>query len=827
MTQNNHTKILDKPICGEEGISKLARYATSTWEIKLIIAQSLILLMAAALPIKVYSAPPYPLDLAPPTTRQQTVRPIALPSEPELNLSDVADFASTGYSSWLWGGPALDAGPILPGPGTLGTYTPGETLLTFFSITDVHITDKESPAQIPGDATKDRPDGSFGTANTSSYSPVIMSTTQVLDAAIQTINALHGKTPFDFGIALGDAINNNQYNELRWYIDVIDGKNITPSSGAHRGAKTIDYQKSFKAAGLDKSIPWYQVLGNHDQYWCGTLEYNDYARNAVVGKSVMNMGFDENNFPTFDARGFYVGVIDGKTEYGDVVHYGDTADKATPIVAADSKRHALSTAESNSLKWMKAFFNTTSKPKGHGFTQTNLDNDFASYTFEPKANLPLKVIVLDDTCKPNPYAAQSAYARGCLDQERYDWLVNELDKGQFEGKLMIIAAHVPVGPIVNNPDIPAGALPNATVVPLFISTCHSTPDQPGNHCPYDQPIGNNDPIPPYSVVTDALLLNKLHNYSNLLLWISGHRHQNTVTPQPSPSEDHPEFGFWEVETASLRDFPQEFRTFQLVRNSNNTLSIIITNVDPAVQADPSLPPATPAAKSRGYAIGAGRISSGNLTDTGSHAYNAELIKVLPEPYTITVNVSGGGTVTSSPYSGIDCNADSSPCTATFLPGTAINLVATPTAAGATFSGWSGSSGCYGASDCSLTLNGNMAVSATFTADPILVVSPDYKSFGNKKIGKTATATFTIKNAAKSGAENLEVGTLAIEQADPEQFSLISSKDGCSGKAIEPGKSCLFRVSFTPTSVNTKSTTLSIPSNATNTPKVIQITGVGK
>jgi hypothetical protein len=54
-----------------------------------------ILLIAAALPITAYAAPNYPLDFAPPTTRQQTVRPIAItsPSAPELNLSDVPDFA--------------------------------------------------------------------------------------------------------------------------------------------------------------------------------------------------------------------------------------------------------------------------------------------------------------------------------------------------------------------------------------------------------------------------------------------------------------------------------------------------------------------------------------------------------------------------------------------------------------------------------------------------------------------------------------------------------------------------------------------------------------
>ena len=64
---------------------------------------------------------------------------------------------------------------------------------------------------------------------TSVYSPVMLYTTQVLDAAMQTVNALHGQAPFDFGISLGDAANSSGYNRLRWYIDVIDGKAITPS----------------------------------------------------------------------------------------------------------------------------------------------------------------------------------------------------------------------------------------------------------------------------------------------------------------------------------------------------------------------------------------------------------------------------------------------------------------------------------------------------------------------------------------------------------------------------------------------------------------------
>ena len=129
-------------------------------------------------------------------------------------------------------------------------------------------------------------------------------------------------------------------------------------------------------------------------------------------------------------------------------------------------------------------------------------------------------------------------------------------------------------------------------------------------------------------VSEAALFAKLHEYPNLLLWIAGHRHFNTVTAFPSPDPNRPELGFWQVETASLRDFPQQFRTFEIVRNSDNTVSIFATNVDPAVEEG------TPAAISRSYAVAAhhffanSKISSnpGLFTPTGS--YNAELVVQL-------------------------------------------------------------------------------------------------------------------------------------------------------------------------------------------------------
>lgn len=532
------------------------------------------------------------------TTRQQVIRPLALASDtPHIPPSDVAEYGFYGYSAWQAGpgeyaGQRLDLMPV----GYQGA-TNVARLLSFFTISDVHITDKESPAQglFYGWTA---PFGAGGIS--AAYSPVILSTTHVLDAAIRAVNTLHRQTPFDYGLFLGDAINNTQFNELRWYVDVIDGKVITPCSGAHRGANSIGYQKPYQAAGLDPSIPWYQVIGNHDQFWSGVNFINPKLLDALVGTNIINMGTNSAAADAVDSTGAYMGVVDGATPYGEVIGAGLTNQFAVPpTVAADPTRHSLATINSPSQNWMSEFTNTTSLPVGHGFQMSNLTNDFACYTFEPKLGLPLKVLVLDDTAKANiPAAGPFYYASGSIDWKRYNWLTNELQKGQDAGQLMILAAHAPINPQQDVAD--------TNTAPQFVTNC--------------VPLVTGAPL---SYQSDAQLIATLHNYPNLILLVAGHRHKNTVTPQPSPDLAHPERGFWEVETASLRDFPQQFRTFDIRRNLDNTISIVTVNVDPALEED------SPAADSRGYAIGTSRIfGNTTFTDTTSHAYNAELVKPL-------------------------------------------------------------------------------------------------------------------------------------------------------------------------------------------------------
>jgi metallophosphoesterase (TIGR03768 family) len=524
----------------------------------------------------------YPIDSKVYTTLDRTVIPVPVPStSPKLLPYQVANYSAYGYGVWQFGEGLGYEKRLDLMPAGYSNTSPANTarLLNFFAMTDIHITDKESPAQTVYYGYK------WGII--SGYSPAMLYTTQILDAAVQTVNSLHEKKPFDFGVFLGDEINSGQYNELRWYLDVVDGKTIKPDSGKLDDpvpGPLNDYQDSYKAAGLDSTIKWYQVLGNHDHLWMGLFPPDDYISRTLTGSATLNIGNVLTDPLRLKSRGFYMGTIDGRTPYGDIIGAGPVGDfpDGPPAVPSDPDRRFVSRTE-----WIGEFFNTSSNPVGHGFNKSDITTGFACYAFEPESDVPIKVIVLDDTQGDGKSPDSSSNGRGSLDQERYDWLVQELEAGQAEGKLMIIAAHIPIGFEQESSGL-------------------------GSLMTWDK----------YAAVSEADLIARLHTYPNLLVWISGHRHQNTVTALKFPDPARPELGFWEVETASLREFPQQFRTFEIVRNSDNTVSIFATNIDPSVRDG------SPAAQSRSYAIAAHQIFNYTADPMSRGSYNAELVKQL-------------------------------------------------------------------------------------------------------------------------------------------------------------------------------------------------------
>ena len=513
----------------------------------------------------------YPIEASVVTTAVKTIKSGTTFSGTiaPKDLRNIADYDKYGYGAWS-DGPGLDyekRNDLMATGYAYPSSNSPKSLLRFFAITDIHITDKESPSQ-----------GIYMQPllglETSTYSPTMMYSTQVFDAAIQTVNALHKQNPIDFGISLGDVCNSSQYNELRWYIDVIDGKVINPSSGAHAGADSIDYQKPFKAAGLNPEIPWYQALGNHDHFWLGSIPLDTgdlrstYISDKVVAMPNLLLPQNSANIYNRNTPLYYMGVIDGTTPTGAIVKAGKVGDPGfttPPTVVADPDRHAVTKTE-----WINEFFKTSTGPVGHGFNliPSGRGKEFACYSFNPKPYI--KVIVLDNTQREDDDSTK-IHGQGFLDSARWEWLKDELKAGDDAGQLMIIAAHIPIGvekkggymEWYDNSDNPSG-VQNAV-------------DLPG-------------------------LLAELHNHPNLLMWIAGHRHVNTVKAFKSTVATHTAANnFWQVETSSFRDFPQQLRTFDIKLNSDYSVSIVTTNVDPAVKEG------TPAATSRKYAVAAMQI----------------------------------------------------------------------------------------------------------------------------------------------------------------------------------------------------------------------------
>src|SRR5215469_7704631 len=129
-----------------------------------------------------------------------------------------------------------------------------------------------------------------------------------------------------------------------------------------------------------------------------------------------------------------------------------------------------------------------------------------------------------------------------------------------------------------------------------------------------------------------------------------------------------------------------------------------------------------------------------VTNAGSNNVTVIDGGVGTESFTLWVTEAGGGSghVTSNP-AGIDCG---STCVAGFVTGTPVSLSAAPNS-GSTFSGWSGA--CAGVGNCTITINANESVTATFsaTAQPDFSLTASALSPSTVNAGQTATGTVTV------------------------------------------------------------------------------------
>jgi metallophosphoesterase (TIGR03767 family) len=242
------------------------------------------------------------------------------------------------------------------------------TLATFAQITDVHVSDEESPARAP---FLDR----LGPPLNSTFRPQEALQPQLLASAVAALNRLDPQAV----VETGDLIDNDQRNELDQALRVLRGGRVDPNSGSRRYTGVQDgrnpdafyyrpdvdaprhpgilaaAQRPFTSPGL--RAPWYPVLGNHDFMVGGVLPPTALTRRVAVGSRRLNRLAPGSQSP--DQRALTAAAIDRVL--------AAAPRRLTSNVAPDRRRREMSVQE---------VVASLRRASGHGGRGRRLDYSF-------------------------------------------------------------------------------------------------------------------------------------------------------------------------------------------------------------------------------------------------------------------------------------------------------------------------------------------------------------------------------------------------------------------------------------------------------------------
>ncbi len=480
----------------------------------------------------------------------------------------------------------LAAGSLLGG---------AQQLVRFVQLSDVHILDDDGAVAVGGSVI----DPTISRVSTAQRLQDEY-TDEVLNAMVGTLNACHASEALEFMIATGDNTDLSLVNETRRFIDNLDGTFDAPTAYEPKCAASLPAETPVQVRDLYCKTPtgkgvadtqtvdpnpnnfFYQFTQTRAVLqFLDTLSAVISGRDANNGRSGTRQTFNRapglpaalrcnagdagcehfglsQDLPWYAVFGNHDGTLRGTIPY----------EPGIQVIASGFGRHFMQLQH----EFIDEFFKTKPLPGpiGHGFDEADParkadvdERNDGYYGFDwPEAAPKFRMIVLNTLIDGveggvdlgtlpvfgpvqvrNPFALES----GAIDAEQFAWLKGELAAAEAAGKLVLVFSH--------HPDLSFAEFGQFA----FAVPAHTTAAQ---------------------------LDGELASHPNVIAWIAGHTHRNrirafkvtgntvgtngTITAPVNCPVGKTCPGFWEIETASLIDSPQEGRILEVFDNLDGT-----------------------------------------------------------------------------------------------------------------------------------------------------------------------------------------------------------------------------------------------------------------
>ncbi|HEY6794753.1 MAG TPA: TIGR03767 family metallophosphoesterase [Kineosporiaceae bacterium] len=442
-------------------------------------------------------------------------------------------------------------------------------LLCVAHVTDLQLADVQSPVRF--EFLNRRYDDPRFAELVPVQRPQEAFTPHAVLATIETLNRITsgpvGGAPPALAVTTGDAIDNAQWNELQAVLALFDGGDVRVRSGGDRyqGVQSRSWPDrvfwrpdglgpdgrpdlfrdrlafphlpgaleraldGFRSPGL--TLPWLACYGNHEALVQGVgMITPEVAAALVGGRKPTDLPADLDLDRALDT------FISGCQAF---------LGGADRSIDPDPDRRPLSRREFvDAHRRVAPQGEALPGPAGHGFTAENARLGTAYYVHDQPG---VRFIGLDTT-------RAEGGAAGALDVDQLWWLQARLAEVHSryrapDGTTMVTGER-------------------DRLVVLF---SHHGADTLTNIL--DHP---RDGVAP-DLVGGQELVETLHRFPNVVLWLSGHTHTNRVRPRIDPHD--PRRGFWEVTTCAIVDWPCQTRLVELLDLGNGILAIACTMVD--------------------------------------------------------------------------------------------------------------------------------------------------------------------------------------------------------------------------------------------------------